>query len=358
MIKDIEMKNSILAFGMALLLMFVWGCSDDDNPVTPNLPENTVTSTWDEEFGYWETLVNGSDYDNYTYFSFGTQDTVTTATPKVLVDGWDIAFRREVVMLNGGSSAANGGDAVGADLGVVDFAGITIDDTVGVIWVEDAIDYFMDDWYIYNTQTHVMSITENVYSMLDAGGENYLKFRVDSLVGGGQPPNMGTVHITYYYQSTASSRDLSGATSQAAITVGMETGYFDFSSGSQVTPMDPASDLGWDIGFSAYDLFQNSGPRGSGNCAAFQAFSELTDPTDIDEFTAQPMGAPLFPDIPSSALTEWYDYDPQKHQLTSKGNVYLIESGGSVYKVRLESYYSSATGTPVSGYYTFVWIEL
>ena len=104
--------------------------------------------------------------------------------------------------------------------------------------------------------------------------------------------------------------------------------------------------------------WQRRKKSGSGSCAAFPAFGELTDSTDIDAFTAQPAGAPMFPDIPSSALTEWYSYNGQTHQLTSKSDVYLIVTGGSVYKMRIESYYANISGTPASGHYTFVWNKL
>ncbi len=353
------MKNLLLLMSAAFLLVFVVGCSDDDNPVAPDdNPQDTETSTCNESGGYWQSLVNGASYDEYGYFSFATRDTVSGGTPKLLANDWDIAFRREAIMLNGGSSADNGGDVEGADLGVVDFDAVTIDDTAGVSWTSDAVDYFIDEWWEYNPDTHVLTFSQYVYSMVDAGGHNYLKFRVDSLVGAGSSPQMGTVYITYFYQTEADSRSLAGDLSHASITVGMETGYFDFSTGSQVTPTDPASSLEWDIGFSAYNLFQNSGPSGSGECEAFLAHTELVDPTDIENFLQQPSMAPMFPDIPASALTEWYAYNGETHQLTSLGNVYLIKSAGTVYKVRIESYYTGIGGVPTSGHYTFIWVEL
>ena len=350
------MKNLIFTLGVSALLLFTLGCSDNDNPVNPGdtPPDNTATSTWIEAGEYWQSTINASDYDEYACFSFATRDTVTDAA----TGNWDIGFRREVVKLNGGSSAVNGGDALGTSLGSEDFGLVSIDDTTGVSWTPDVIDHFIDEWYDYNPVTHELTANQNVYSMVDAGGANYLKFRVDSIVGAGMPPDMGTVHITYFYQNTADSRDLSGAVTQAAITVGSGTGYFDFSSGAQVNPIDPENSLDWDIGFNSYELFQNSGPNGDGSCAAFLAYSELTDPTDIEAFTAQPSGAPMFPDIPGSAMTDWYDYNGQTHQLTSKGEVYLIKTGDAVYKVRIESYYTSIMGTPASGYYTFIWSEL
>ncbi|UCE23804.1 MAG: HmuY family protein [Candidatus Zixiibacteriota bacterium] len=356
------MKHFLIVFSLLVLVLGVAGCGDDDNnPVAPpanNTPANTATSTWNEAGGYWSTSVNASDHDAFMYFSFSTKDTVTSAVAKIAADSWDIGLRREVVKLNGGTSTVNNGDVVGVDLGAVSYDDVTIDDTTGVTWVSDFIDYFMDEWYDYNPVTHQLTANQYVYSMLDASGDHYVKFQIDSMVGAAQPPDMGTVYLKYYYQGTAGSGSLPGPCVEASINVGANTGYFDFSSGQAVTPADPANSVDWDIAFYSYDLMQNSGPNGAGDCAAFLAWSELADPTDIDAFVMQPPGAPLFPDIPGSALTEWYDYDGQTHQLTSKSHVYLIKTGQVVYKLRIESYYANIGGVPASAYYTFIWTEL
>ena len=350
--------KQLTTIAMILALVFVVGCSDDDDPVGPTQPSNTATTSWVDD-GYWTSTVDASSYDDFMGFSFTTRDTTMSALAGVEATGWDIAFRREAIKLNGGSSSNNGGDVEGADLGVVTFGDVTIADTADLSWTSDAVEYFINNWYDYNTQTHQLTANGNVYSMVDAEGDNYVKFRIDSLVGAGMPPDMGTVYLTYYYQPTASSMDLSGATSEASVTVGSGTGYFDFSSGTTVTPADPENSTEWDIAFSSYNLMQNSGPNGSGDCAAFFAYTELTDPTDIDGFTTQPSGAPLFTDIPSSALTDWYDYTGAPlHQLLSKDHVYLLKTGDKVYKLMIESYYANVGGLPTSGWYTFIWAEL
>jgi hypothetical protein len=309
--------------------------------------------------GYWSSTIDASSYDSYMGFSFTTKDTTLSALAGIEAVGWDIAFRREAIKLNGGASSNNGGDVEATDLGVVLFGDVVIADTTGVSWTSDAVEYFIDDWYDYNPISHTLAANGNVYSMIDAEGDNYVKFRIDSLVGAGMPPDMGTVYLTYYYQPTANSLDLSGATSEVAIVVGMNTAYFDFSSGATVTPATPANSTEWDIAFSSYNLMQNSGPSGTGDCAAFLAYTELTDPTDINGFTTQPSMAPLFPDIPSSALTNWYNYTGAPlHQLLSLDHVYLIKTGDKVYKLMIESYYANVGGLPTSGWYTFIWNEL
>ncbi|GEM_PF-782588 len=343
----------------SLLLLTVAGCSDN-NPTGGGGPiGNTNISTWVDIGGYWSSEIDASSFDDFVYFSFTDADTTTPAKRFTGAEGdWDIAMRRELIKLNGGFSAQESGECVGTDLGAVDFDEVTIDDTAGVSWISDHIDYFIDQWYDYNMNTHQLTANQYVFSMVDAGGENYLKFRVDSIVGAGMPPSMGTVYISYFYQTTPSSFDLDGTIQTGSINVGSGTGYFDFSSGTEVTPADPANSLDWDIAFNNYNLMMNSGPSGSGACAAFYAYGELTDPTEIESFTIQPDDAPLFPDAPGSALTDWYNYNGQTHTLSSKSHVYLIKNSNHVYKMRIDSYYKNVGGVSTSGHYNFIWKEI
>ena len=353
------MKQFLVLIATALLVFAIVGCSDDNPPVSG--PANTATSVWNAAGGYWNTSVDATDANNFSYFSFATQDTVSTGTPKLMATNsaiWDLGLRREVIKTNGGTSTENNGDIVAVSLGAVTYADVTIDDTVGVNWTSDFIDHFIDEWYNYNTQTHQLSANQFVYSMIDASGEHYVKFQVDSMVGAAQPPDMGTVYIKYYYQDTANSLSLAGTPIETAISVGAEHAYFDFSTGAEVNPANPANSLEWDIDFYAYEISQNSGPNGSGACAAFPAFTELTDSTDINELTAQPSGAPLFADIAGSALTDWYTYTgPPNHQLFSNSDVYLIKTGSTVYKLKIESYYGENGDKPGANY-NFIWSEL
>jgi hypothetical protein len=357
-------QHGIIALLAIAMFGLVVGCSDSNSPTSSSGPAPTATTTWVAASSFYRTTLDGSNYTNFMYYSFTTKDTLTTGTPKpATATNWDVAFRRTEIKLNGGTSTVDGGTTVAMqmDSGVA-FSAVTAADSTGKSWTTDAIDYAVDHWYNYNTGTHQLDMTRWVYSIVDAGGHNYAKFRVDSIIGAGMPPNMGTVYITYYYNPTADSKTLSGAVTTGAINVGSGTGYFDFSSGAQVTPADPANSTGWDIAFNNYNLMLNSGPDGSGSCAAFDAFTELTDSTDINAFTAQPTGAPMFPDQFSSIFSHgsvtWYDYNSSTHVISSKGFVYLIKSQGKLYKLMIEGYYANVGGSPVSGHYTFIWNEI
>ena len=357
------MKHLLIVLLAALTLMAA-GCSDDDNPSgpggTPPVVGMSVT-TWNTSGQYWNTQLNATSTTDFVGYSFEAREAVTSGVQKPTATGWDFAFRRYVPKLNGGASTTNGGDVVGADLGVVDFASVTIADTAGATWQADEIDYQINNWFDYNPVTHALTANRNVYSLIDAEADNYVKFQIDSMVGAGMPPNMGTVYMTYFYQATANSRDLSGATVQVAIPVGSNKTYFDFSSGSVVTPANPMSSTGWDIFFYNYDLGQNSGINGSGNCGAYNAYLDLvnemgTDPWNIDAFTSQPFGPTMDRDDASSAMTDWYAYADGR--LTSHYHVYLLKTAGKVYKLAINTYYGDASGSPTPAWLDFNWSEL
>lgn len=345
------------ALPLVLVLALAAGCSDDDDD-GPTAPDPTGFSEGTVEAGgAFVTSLDASGDATFVGFSFA--DRTITRDLGVTGGAWDVAFQRVAIKLNGGASG--GGEVEGTSLGAVDFASVGAEDVPAEDsedWQSDSIDYFLDNWYEYDFMTHQVTLTRNVYSMRDASGEHWVKFRVDAIEGATGPGSMGTVTLSYFFQQDAGSTDLSGAVQTAEIEVGNGAGYFDFSSGTQVTPADPAASLEWDIVLSNFTLGLNSGPNGSGECAAFWAFTELDDPTDIEGFTAQPTGAPVFTDIPGSVLTDWYDYNGQTHEISSKDAVYLIQTGGRVYKMQIQSYYGDVDGQPASAHYSFRWDEI
>jgi len=344
---------------MGILAAIIAGCSSNNNPVAPPPPPNTAVSVYvDSSGGFWRSQVDASSYTNFMFFSFATKDTTSTGVPKVAANYWDVGFRREIIELNSGTSTNDSGDCMGTDLGAVNFFSVSRADTAGKSWMADNIGYFIDNWYNYNMQTHQLTNNRYVYSMVDASGQHYVKFRIDSLVGAGMPPSMGTIYLSYYYQDTADSRNLSGTILHGTVNASSGPGFFKFSTGQQVTPANPATSTDWDLEFYNYNVIQNDGPNGPGACLAFFAFTTLADSTNLAGFTVQPSDAPMFADAQSSALTNWYDYNSQTHQLPSKNHVYLIRTGGVYHKVKIESYYANIGGVPVSGHYTFVWKQL
>ncbi len=347
------MKRILLTLTASALLLMAFGCSDDDDVVGPIVMPWADTSIQNVA-GVWTTGVDATSEDTATGISFSE----LTDTSGLVARGWEMQFQRMVINLNSDSGV------VGVDLGaVVVFDDVTISDTAGVTWVEDQYtSVFAKDWYVYDPSDHSITLNGRVYSGYDAGGENSYKFQVDSLVGVAGPGDMGMVWISYVYQATANSDDLSGTIVTASIDVGMGTGYFDFSTGTQVTPAEPSTSTGWDLVFNDYTIFQNCEQTGGGSGTAFPSYTQMIDGTDLSELATHPGGAQFFADYTSSVFNGslvgddvWYDYNGVTHTLTSKSHVYLVKIDETIYKLRIDGYYDENL---VAAKYTLVWKAL
>ena len=354
------MLRNLMILGLALMVVAAVGCSNNDSPTSSGTPMTFNDTTWyDASAGVYRTQVNASSHDQAAYFSF---DRAVSKAPT-----WDLSFERYIINTNSGASS-DGGDIDAAVIKNKAYEAVTIHDTTGAKWLVDSLAYAIDNWYHYDLNNHIFVLTHYVFSMRDAEGDNLIKLRIDSMANNGMPPNMGTIYMTYYYQPTANSLDLSGQTQSVSINVGSNTVYFDFSSGQVVTPSDPRNSTAWDIGFSNYNIMTNSGPNGSGSCFAFPAYDGLGDPTDIDSFTAQDSQAPMFPDFIKSVFNQtlstdveednWYSYSETDNILTSRSYVYLIKTDTAYYKMQVDSYYTSLSGEQLPAHYSLIWNKL
>ncbi len=346
------LKKLLFILPLTFALAAGIGCSDDDDDPTGPGDVGFVEGTI-EAGGAYVTSINASDSDEFVGFAFADRE-ITSDVEVEGGAGWDIAFRREDIAMNPAAPSLRGARLAGAEFAEVDAADVPAENSQA--WQGGGVAYAIDDWYSYANQQ--IAMTRNVYSLLDASGQHWVKFRVDAVVGATGQNNMGTVEISYFYQSTAGSLVLDGEIQTASIVVADGTGYFDFSAGQQVTPSTPGTSLDWDIAFSHFTLALNGGASGSGAATAFFAHTELDDPTDLAAFAAQPEFAQTFPDTYGSALSEWYDYNGATHELSPKDAVYLVRTADAVYKVELESYYGDVGGQPASAHYRFRWDEI
>ncbi len=354
--------KKVMPFLALAMLVAVIGCSDKKT-TNPNPPSNRSTTEWVDSISCWLSVVDGSSYTAFKYFSFGTKDTVSITDDQALTDtSWDIAFRRTVVKTNSGISGiknvrvANLAMAHSPDS--INFNGVT--DTTGIRdrdWMSDSYAYAVGDWYTYDQMHHTINLTNYVYTLKDAEGK-YVKFTVSGLYGGGMPPNMGNIVIRYVY--AGSGTDISGVGVTDTVMVGADTAYFDFSTGSVVTPADPSNSLDWDFAIASYDIHLNSNMFGIGQAAAYLNTDSLGIPrTDFEGITvAETQPTAYFQDAAGSAFTEWYDYNENTHQLTSKKHVYLVKVGTDIYKMQITSYYYPVNGQNTSAWYTFKWLKL
>jgi hypothetical protein len=339
------MKRVFLFTGLvAIVALLAIGCSSDDDPNGPgNGTPGPNTTVRDDSGTYWVTRIDATSEDEYTYYSFARKDTVDlTAEQAEGSTEWDVAFMRSIVITNSGSSGP--GTVLGADLVVIgdatEFADVTSANADAVQqeqWQSDGQNLVIDNYYVYNPQTHQLDMTHIVYAMRDADGQ-FMKVQFTEIYGGDQS-TIGNYVVKYVHNP--SGIDLSGAGITDTIdgSVGF---YYDFSSGMATTPADPQNSLDWDIKVSQYDVFLNSSFSGIGDAAANPAhwLIDMADSTDFDAYSeAISVPQAYFQYQECSVFTDWYDYDGATHTLSSKGHVYLVKVGSSTYKLEIETWY-------------------
>lgn len=121
-----------------------------------------------------------------------------------------------------------------------------------------------------------------------------------------------------------------------------------------VTPADPKTSMDWDLAFTGWDVFTNSGVSGPGQCKAFGPLDTLVF---LDgKIPDVPF---LYQDITGGAFYRWYAYEgAPNHTLWSRYHVYGIKDGTRMFKVQVLSYYGVSMGAPVSALYTIRWAEV
>lgn len=137
--------------------------------------------------------------------------------------------------------------------------------------------------------------------------------------------------------------------------------YFDFESGAQTSPGDPADDAGWDLGFLRFNIKSNGGTSGTGEVGVVRLDGE-----DFDALSVAPAqgyvsddaaGGPMpMSTTPGYAFDEWYAYDFATHVLSPEDAVFVVRTvEANYFKVQLLAYYDDA-GTP--GMVQFRWAPL
>ncbi len=132
--------------------------------------------------------------DDFTHFDFSTGSVVESPGPL----GWDLAFRRFTILVNGGPGYAGQGGIL--DLGITSLDSLTTVPTTGYavntngVGVSNAA---TTRWYEYSWTSHVLSPKPNIYAVRTADGR-YAVFQILSYYCAGA--QAGCTTIRYRYQ--------------------------------------------------------------------------------------------------------------------------------------------------------------
>lgn len=353
-----------------------------DDTATPDQPTDTGTPTdtgstdtgtpatgWtgsaqtsDNGDGTLTTEVDATDQEGWTYVDLVGGGIV--AADALTSGEWDLAFRRDAISVNGGSSGEGGVEA--ASLPSVPFESIAWPAAGG--YQTDEPDADGDDvdelaflgWYDYDYNTHTLSPADQTWVVRARSGEAY-RLRFDSYYNtydvSGHPtftwgplPDPGPLSAT---------GEADGSITAVVDAVDDESWvYLELPSQIAVDPSDPQAAAHWQLALRRSEVKIGGGTSGGGGVeAAFAAGADFdaltTDPgltfaTDAD--TDSDGQTDMF------ALGDWYDYDLSTHTLSPKDGVYLLQDAdGLILKLQFVDYYDQA-GT--GGVLTLRWATL
>ena len=302
---------------------------------TDSQNQNIVTAAVQD--GVWLTSVDATASDAWVYFD------IDNGTQVSLEEGWDLAFQRSRIMVNGGVSGA--GEVSVSVLPGVSFASLQQAPSSGYRTdqenPQDASNpdlVFLSDggWYEYDVTTHVLSVRDQVY-VIRTTDASYFKIQLDSYYRddvGGYPTFQWAAVVPPALEDGFSVDASSGWT------------YVNLDVNKVIEPSEPYSDLNWDIAFNQAQIRTNSGTSGSGfGGAQFSTvgWSELkgSDSVGYAIDTSLPIpGPPGSGDFSGNpALADWFDYDPVAHTLSPKASHFLVRAAdGDYFKLRILDY--------------------
>lgn len=328
-------NGSRLLLALPIILAFA-ACDDNNDPVGPG----------DEDPG---TLTVAAR-TGWTYVDLGENASVVQVSDPTSSSAWDIAFFATGVMLNGGAAGPAGVEGVClcqndgatdeqilamtpdselADFEAVTAANIPADEND---WLSDALAPALVDWWSYDFATHTVTpVTDNSWIVRTAGGDEFVKLRIAGMQGASQQgPGEVTLEVaTWQGDDYGATRSITLDATAGAVSVDLLTGTVNGD--------------GWDLRLEGYTFHVNGGVSGDGNAAVLNAGTPFADTPGADEAPASVFATDEFGGVFDEH--PWYRYDLQgNHQIWPNYNVYLVRSGGDVFKVQLISYYNPSDG--------------
>lgn len=293
-----------------------------------------------------EAVIDATSETEWTYLDLGGAQVVSPEQPDDSTE-WDLGFRRYKVKLNGGVSGT-------ADMAVVpyfetEYATALDPPTQG--WVTDVADadgdgdveYALDTWFDYDTDTHQVSTADVIYVLRDAVGDlaklqflayyddagspGYVHIRWGDLADdSGAGTDTGPDDIEFNCtddDSSLVSSDLGDGVTLSQFYTGDETTWvcWSFGSGSYVQE-------GWDFAMRKWDVYTGGSMVLSLPGQDFDALKVAP----AEGYLTDPEGLSIFED--------WYVYNTDEHTLDPDDIVYVIQTTeGRFFKVEIETYY-------------------
>ena len=170
-----------------------------DPPITFAPTEPRPRPVGDALVGPARVTVDATDPDRWVFFDFSRGAVVDRPDPA----GWDLAFKRFNVAVNGGAGLAGGG-ARALDVSTLDsVTTVPAEGYTGSDARRDSTSPALERWYDYGFTSHLLTAKRRVYAIRTADGR-YAALRFLSYYCPGARP--GCVTFEYVYAGNGSRR--------------------------------------------------------------------------------------------------------------------------------------------------------
>lgn len=344
------------------------GSADAGPPMIGELPRTSGRFTHSVTSGVVTTVVDASDEAVWRHLDMDTGRSVQAAS------GWELAFSRFRVRVNGGVSGAGGVQV--AELEGVAFDALTRAPEEG--WTVPVADGEVDDdaepdnafndgesdWYEYELETHTLTARDVTYVIASTAGA-FFKLSFESYYDDAGSPGIVRFRWAPIEAPTSALPDAGpggavdgGADLDAGVTAlpehaiivdasDPEAWIYVSATGGVVDVVAPATDASWDLALRRTQIQTNSGTSGAGLGGAREdpsgeAFDDVAAASTLG-FVADATidtGVPgAEPTSVSAPLAGWYDYDPTTHTVSPGDRTYLVRTGvGGYAKLRVWSW--------------------
>ena len=318
-----------------------------------------------------ELAIDASSNSAFTYFSFADNGVVTIADPSTS-SGWDLAFRRYSIRLNGGVAGPKGVTAYNLQNNVdatdqeilaftaasqlPAFDAVAAADIPSAGFGSEVLAPDQTSWF-RPTATGLLANPGAVWKLRRASGAGagaYAVIRVENIVNA-DPPSQGDgmrgITIGYRVQTTPGTL---GTAQSVVVDLGTATDAgINLATGAIVAPT--AGDCSWDLKVTrAYTLEINADClAGTFPFDASESFDGVTRADNAPEYAAflSLVSGPIPNSIDSKSGVFLYNLAGD-NRLSPTFNTFLIKVGTSVYKLQVVTYYSTtgASGFPTIRY--------
>lgn len=365
------------------------GCSSSSDPAPSANPDTTPKANSKT------VRIDASSSSNYSYYNLVRGEQVAlTAEQAASSSDWHIGFRRNGVILNGGSSGAGSvqGAVAAAQTDFYSdnapnssvFLNATADseqEHLDATYEASAQSFVADShkaaiqgsgkvtggihdfgWFNYNPAGHgspqidAFSLNDqNWWFIRSNTGTSYAKFHATAF----NYTSGGNLEVTFAFdvQAAGLSQFASTATFNASVPSSGGSACFDFDANTDVDCSTEAWDLKLEIAGRNWNLWTNGGISGDQNGAAFGPHDNATAAQYSSATTAPNSGTDIsrhyVADANASVFTEnaWYAYNLEgNHKLWPNYRTYLIDTDSTddsaeVYKLQIINYYNDANAS-------------